>query len=445
MKKRILSILLIFALLVMCLSGCKITTGTIDDLLAPPDATDGNQGLVKVLEEKVSAKTTFSSPKYGEYRSSVITKDIDGDGVSEALAFYYKVGKKNKINMMLFKHVKNDWISIQNIEGQGTDIYSIDFPDFNNDGVLEIAVGWSSDTNKDKRIMTVYSYDSKLDEPMTTAFANILYSMATVVDFNSDEKDELLFFNTSSRLEETIDSFATLYGYDESDNFALMGEARMDNNVTSYTNVFVQQDVNDDGVTVYVDGTKGDSIMVTEIVRWDEKQRTLVAPLYDASVSATVITSRGVRVATRDINDDKIAEIPIDHSLVAESDKKTYLVRWKQVVGRELVPVKTSLINLNDGNVIHIDDGLSAKIFVEYSVETKEWSVKSWDLINNIPEGELFTIKTVSRAQWKMDKASSDYTELLYNGRSVYIGKVQKLAEDYNITIDYLLNNISIY
>lgn len=445
MKKNFLSLLLIFVLLAMCLSGCSLTTGTIDDLITPPDTADDNQGLVKVLEEKVSEKTTFSSPKYGEYRSSVVSKDIDGDGISEALTFYYKIGKNSKINMMLFKHIDNDWVSIQNIEGQGTDIYSIDFPDFNNDGVLEVAVGWSSDSNKDKRVMTVYSYDTKSDEPLTTAFANILYSTATVVDLNNDQKDELLFCNVSSKLEETVNATATLYGYNQNDNFALMGETRMDNNVTSYTNIFVQKAAGEDGPILYVDGTKGDNLMVTETVKWDESQKMLTAPLYDASLSSTVITSRGVRVTTRDVNDDGIAEIPLDHSLVADSDKKTYLVRWKQVVGRELTQFKTSLINLNDGYMVHIDDSLSTKIFVEYSADTKEWTVKSWDLSNNLPEGDLLTIKSVSRAQWKIDKASSDYTELMYNGRSVYIGKTTELAKGYNITVDYLLNNILIY
>lgn len=445
MKRKIVVVLFALVVLMTCFGGCSLTTGTVDDLIVPPKAAGDNQGLIKVLEDKVSSKTTFSSPKYGNYRSSVVLMDIDKDGEKEAFAFYYQVGNKSKINMMLFKHIEKKWIAVQNIEGQGNDIYSIDFPDLNNDGILEIAVGWSSDSSKDKKIMTVYSYDDELDPPLTTAFANILYSTSTIVDFNSDGRQELLLFNASSKANTVSEVGAVLYGYDKKDNFGIIGHATMDGNVTAYTNIVVQKAIDDGGVAVYVDGTKGDNFMVTEVIKWDENQMNITAPLYDASVSATVLTLKGVRVATKDVNDDGIVEIPMDHSFIASSDPGTYLVKWNVVKEKTLVPVKTSLINSNDGYMFHIDDALANKVFVEYSADKKEWTAKSWNLTSNASEGDVFTIKSVSRAQWKKDKASSDYTELMFNGSYVYVGKVFERATDFNITTDYLVNNISIY
>ena len=62
---------------------------------------------------------------------------------------------------------------------------------------------------------------------------------------------------------------------------------------------------------IYIDANVGTSGMITEIVYWDSQSQKLVAPLYNEKKGINPVTRRYEPIASRDINNDAIFEVPV--------------------------------------------------------------------------------------------------------------------------------------
>ena len=156
--KKLLA-LLCAAVLTFTLSGCSTLDGNIDTLLNPPAPTGQLRQVQNALLESVKGELTLKYPTSGEYRSAFVMKDLDGDGVLEALAFY-STTLDNTTNMHINLITKDgsDWVSCGAASIVATGVEKVDFADINGDGKLEILVGWSIYGSVEKRL-SVYVLD----------------------------------------------------------------------------------------------------------------------------------------------------------------------------------------------------------------------------------------------------------------------------------------------
>lgn len=74
--------------------------------------------------------------------NNVVEKDLDNDGETE-IVFAYSSSNKNegKINIMILKKIKNEWIKVLNTKADGFAIDSVLAADIDNDGENEVLLG----------------------------------------------------------------------------------------------------------------------------------------------------------------------------------------------------------------------------------------------------------------------------------------------------------------
>ncbi len=90
----------------------------------------------------------------------------------------------------------------------------------------------------------------------------------------------------------------------------VIGTAPLDTGVTKYASVKTGL-INEKQKGVVLDGIKASNTMVTEVLYWDKKKKALAAPFYDPATKTAKSTTRSTSVVSKDINGDKIIEIPI--------------------------------------------------------------------------------------------------------------------------------------
>lgn len=438
MKKKAFFCLVFILVLMLIMNGCSLQFATIEELISPPQVQALNSGILAALENKIGAVYTLKTPASGENRSAFILSDLDGNGSNEAVAFYQLNNKMNTVRMMFFQNNGESWQAVQEIEGQGNDVYSVSFADFNNDGVQELVVGWESYNNKTKRGVSIFSYQPAAQaNPIEIIASNLPFSAMAVLDIDEDLEDDLLLFSIDTS-KNPSEASAKMYGYDEQKKWGLISETQMDGSVSAYTNVFIQQNVDGSGPALYIDGNKGDSAMITEIVRWDSSVKALRVPNSGMLLS-------GLRVPTRDVNRDGVAEIAVQEAVSGNTDSKyVTMVRWNQIQKNTLRPISLSLINFYDGYMINVPESWASKVVIRYNPERRSMVISEWSMVDNLSGREVMNILAVPRSEWK-NTPYSDYTELLKSGELVYVAKMMSDDADLSYQLEELKRNIVVY
>lgn len=74
-------------LLALSFSGCSELTGLdAQALMSPPKTTADREAIYALMGGGVG-DVTLVYPKYGDYRSAIISRDLDGCGTSEVVSF----------------------------------------------------------------------------------------------------------------------------------------------------------------------------------------------------------------------------------------------------------------------------------------------------------------------------------------------------------------------
>ncbi|MGN1202617.1 MAG: hypothetical protein ACI4RF_04925, partial [Eubacterium sp.] len=136
---------LVILSLSLLLTGCnnfRLAT-SIDDLISPVSPSGDNAGVQNAVDEYCKAGYLIKIPTGGDYTTSFIFYDLDGDKNDEAIAFYEPSDERGTTSLAVLKKTDNKWSVVENIKGEGSDVRSVDFCDVNNDGVDEILVCWS--------------------------------------------------------------------------------------------------------------------------------------------------------------------------------------------------------------------------------------------------------------------------------------------------------------
>ena len=440
MKIKLISLIIA---IIFIFSGCSIGLKTVDQLIIPPKAYGENEGIQKAIDEKLETGYVLKPPATGSHTSAFILYDIDKDGTDEALAFYQPNKTSDQVNFIILKYFDNKWNYIQEVQGQGSDINMIEFGDIDGDGVNEIIVSWQMFNNKEKRVLSIYKYSSKNNSAKIKKIkTNINFTSMLVLDFDRNNVDELLLFtiDTAKSPVEANARLFTSYG----NKLKQIGEVTLDPNVKSYKNFMIQDLPNTNSPVVFADGYKGENIMVTEIVYWDSESKTLKAPLYDASSSSTVLTSKGIRVNSRDVNGDGIVEIATQGALAGDVDENILVVNWNQLVDLQLNSVATSIINENDGYMLMLNEVAAGKDTAIYNNTKRELKIYEWDFENNVAGNEIYSIRAIKKSVWNTQQIVG-YEIIGSNANLYYVAKINEVENNSQITLDEISENIRIY
>lgn len=428
MKK--LRIPIIVLCLCLLLSGCSFRFASIDDLISPISPSGENANIQKAVDEYCKTGYSLKIPSGGDYTTSFIFYDLDQDRQEEAIAFYEPSDAIGSINMAVIDKVGESWQVIDNIDGGGSDIISVDFCDVNNDQAEEILVCWSVISKSTNYNLSVYKQENT-DKGI--AFETISKPISAgefiCADVNEDGVNEVVVFNVGSA---SSSPKAELYSF-KNNSKKLIGETKLDSSIVSFDSLKAGK--TDQGVSIYADALRTDrESMVTELIYWSDYYNSIVSPFYSYDTGKTVDTLRNNSITSRDIDDDKVIEIPVDAKKKLPSQIKAE--NWMYYSNTVLKHKCYSISCESDRYIITIPDSLFSKLSVQYDDKKRELTA-----VNG--KQECFKIKAVISSDF--NKSSyPEYAEILRDSGFVYIANVNSKS-DISISIDDLKSMIKSY
>lgn len=353
MLSRIIKIVAAAVLSAAVLCGCEYIGNDTDALLSPPRPAGELYNIQQTLKNSVTEKYTLKYPTGGDYRSAIIQKDLNSDGVEEAVAFYSTV-KDGAVSMhiMLIEKERNNWVSRGDFKCVATGVEAVDFCDMDADGVMEILVGWTVYGNIEK-MLGVYTVDGgEFMQRISESYNDFL-----CCDFYDNGKQEIFLLNMNSKDNTSVAKLMAL----SDQGTDLLGTVELDSTVTAYSEPIVSKLPNGN-TGVYVDAIKGAGV-ITEVL--EITPTGMINALLNEN-NQIADTFRSSAASVRDIDDDGIMEIPINILITQadDSSENIYRTEWCVVKNKALEVKLSALMNYGDGYFIVIPEKWKGKVTV---------------------------------------------------------------------------------
>ena len=332
--KRYLSLgLIIFLIVVLCIILSETTFVSVDGLMRPPKNEGQNSDIQAAFEASIEDKYILKSPLSGEYKSSFITVELDGDRDEEVVVFYSLSGTPDAARMNVIDRQGDSWRSIADFESAHKQIHKVDFADLDKDGKKEIIAGWSIFDTELSNTLNVYKLKNDGDRLIAEKIFENRYTEFIVCDVNTDGRSDILLFD---KLYEGNKSLQALYFDFQGARPVLKGEFSVDPIIASVYSVSLDKDKTNGNVRFYLDGYRVDNGMTTELFYWNRAEKSFERPRYSNNVSLPTAATRSTALACADINDDGVIEIPFEEhipgselvSAAKSAPKKQSIIRW---------------------------------------------------------------------------------------------------------------------
>lgn len=397
--KKIISLVVVAIMLVLC-SGCSLNIFSVESLIIPPEQSGKNGEVQKAFNTLMSnTKFMLKTPATGEYQTSFVLIDVDGDKNEEAFVFYSETSSvEGTVRMAFMECIDGEWSISSDVKGSGSGINDVNFEDLNNDGVLEVFVGWSLLDGKTTHILSAFEcVSSKDDSYALKSLGNEYCNGKIFMDFNSDGNKDLVlvYLDDSSPVQK---SYLRLFKLTEKNQLLKYGETVLDSSIGSI--VSIKTDVatikNNKTNRLFIDCAKTDRMIFTELVYWDTQLLVPVKALPEPSVSNV----RSSLLPSTDIDSDGLLEIPSlthlcgdEKMLTVKEDTELYtftLLKWNNVEGDNSEEVITTLLNPMDEYLLHFSWG--EKVTVKYDSLREALLFCQWDESAKKLGDELFSI-----------------------------------------------------
>lgn len=412
MAKKLIALCLGFAL-AFTLCGCSIFTSDTAELLSPPGLSGDFYPISQAIKADAGSNYTLQYPTRGDYRSAVILKDVNGDGTTEAFAFYSTTdGETITMNMNVVRYVDEEWksISVQKIVAGGVD--KIDFCDLNNDGIEEIIVGWAVYGSSETQL-GVYSIG------LNSSTQRMLqkYTHYMVCDLDANAQNEILLIKAFASEQSNSASLVAL----SDEGITEVSTCQLDSTVTSISEP-VLSTLSNGKQAVYLDEIKGVGA-ITEVLMVEKGE--LVNPLYDPVTKETNATLRSINFLTTDINSDGVLEIPVQQNVpsvtISQVTEKLYLTNWASFNGEKLVTQMTAMINTADGYYYVVPTKWVGKIAILKDTENGIREIYTYDEESMTVGENLIIFRTVKTEEWQRGDYDTAYFAEIgsWNGKTV--------------------------
>lgn len=436
MLRKILSVMLCLMLTAL-LCGCNLINSDTAEFLSAPSLPSELKPIAQIIESSADGNYILKYPSRGEYRSAVISYDINNDARDEYFAFYYTSDAENgymNINAIVKNGDKWKSVATQKIVAGGID--KVEFCDVNNDGKKEILVGWQVYGTSEMQL-AVYS----LTDDSLTQILLQRYTHFVTCDLNSDKTNEVLVLSTDSI--EAV-NFASLYSFDE-DKVLEITSCPLDSTSKTFEEPIVSV-LSTGKPAVYIEEIKGVGA-VTEVLLVENN--VLKNPLYSQSFKETFATLRSVALSIKDINNDGVLEIPIQENVpsvaVGSANELLYLTSWCTFDGENLTVQQTSMVNINDGYSFIVPVGLIGKIAILKDTDGHERSIFIYNNKDLSVGDRLVSFKSFSLKEWEEEKTDTEFVEIMRTDSTVHTCSVTKAGQNKGLTIEQIKANFSLY
>ena len=398
----------------MTFSGCSFVGLDASTLMRAPKPTGVNEADIQsLLDQTAGGQFTLKYPTEGDNRSAILEHNISGSGNDEAVAFYQKNDEATTTDVVFMQKSGNAWKVIGTFSNQASQVDRVCFGDLNGDGHDETVVGWGSSLNNNSSICVYYDQGGKMNELKL----NQSYSEMEVMDFNGDGRDEIFTACVTAGDQPAAAHLIRVTG----NSMEVVGTAPLDTGVTRYASV--QTGLLDERQKgVVLDGIKASNTMVTEVLYWDKKKKALAAPFYDAATKTAKSTTRSTSVVSKDINGDKIIEIPIVTLMPgytgSTADEADYLTSWHRydTATNTFVRAMSMVINYADGYWFWVPDMWRGKVTTKLDPSTRTFSFYQWMPSKNSAGGvlgpQLLKIEVFTEKEWSGRSGTSGFFQI---------------------------------
>lgn len=421
------------------LSGCMFTA-SVEELYALPQLPAEYQALDRMIDAILSAGAETIAPAAGSNLQAVQPQDLDGDGVPEILAFFRVSNEDRPLRICIFRELNEGYELAATIEGGGTSIYSISYPDMNGDGIREIIVSWRVGT---QQALSVY----RLEELVPVQLMSASYVRYETGDLDGDGLLELVVLRGDES--EAGGSIADLYDWDDT-SLMLKSGARLSVAVSELQ--WMQQGLLESGeravfVTGRVAGEEDTSRAVTDILicREGELHNILLSQITGSSTQV----SRYFGLQPQDIDGDGALEIPVTATLPAtDINDQMWKIYWYDYYADG--SSRRSVItyhNLVDNWYLLIPEEWDGRFtVVQDNTNAAEHATYFYSLAGRSPDKVLFTVYTLTGDNRETEAAENGRTILRRRSGAVYAIEQGPNFEKwrYTITLNELIGRFNV-
>lgn len=398
------------ALLLLC-SGCSFSKDP-QSYMRTPRLPENQASLVQMIQQALPAGASLIRPQVSRDLGSIYMKDLDGDGMPEAVAFYQTSDKEARIHGMLWQRSGDVWNQASDFQGEGYELATLLFEDVTGDGKLDIIAGYSSGARLNKGLV-IYRYDRQKLESVYEA----PYAEMAIDDLNQDGVKDI----TLVSLDRGTASQAVTLQFDKT--FKPLGSVPLDPSINGYESLQAGW---------IAEGKRG---LILDYAVGAHSSSTQVL-LFQQGELAKALSDRNIPFKPRsafsgDLNHDGIMEIGIDYVPKGSEDEPhvsmpyiTAYYRWNGTDGLDPHPLYERYIDY--GNSFYFD--IPAEWKDQFKVER---------FTEDTQPGLRFISQTTGQTliEWKNAPAPSEPGEALPEDWKE-IGRTAKTVTLVHITAD---------
>ncbi|MEG2174688.1 MAG: hypothetical protein RR135_04295, partial [Oscillospiraceae bacterium] len=428
------------AICLMCLltlCSCNLPLG-MNELMNPPRLTADQAALYDALEGAIGTDSfKFKYPRRGDYLSACILRDLDRDGIEEAIAFYeLTFNGATSTWMSVLAQQDGVWKSVKEIAGPGGEVDLVSFAPITAQDRDNIVVGWFM-PGKDDMGCAIYDYRNRqLGKAYDSEFE---YSEMMIHDVDSDGLDELVLCTQSS-----IRSPVMRLVKFRSGRISRTSEVAMPSGLTGYAQLsFGKLTV---GLpAIFADIAMGGDMVTTRLAAIDTSGGTTV--LTELSPEDLGIYESFDRqmptLYCEDVNGDGLEDIPVSHPLPgyenSAAGERVTMIEYRSVVNGSLESVLHTVVNHASGYQVKIPIEWVDRVTVRRQPDTGEWRFVLPANGKADDDTELLRIKVVSPAVYQDKLETVEYHRLATKGVNEYMAYIPSgIYPGLSITYDKL-------
>ena len=427
------------ACMLLSANGCSFLELGLDDALRPPKTMGDEAEIEKLISESAKGSYILKYPKNGNYRSAIITQDLDGDDTAEAIAFFRGKDEATRLHMLVMYETDDGWKVSGDFVTETTDVDCVDFAKISDSGRLDILTGYTT-YSPNVSFLSCYSYR---DGETTSISAGQSYSAFYCGSLEQSDRSEVV---TLSLYSADNEAKATLLEYN-SDKRALYAKSSvaMDPSIVSFRHV-IFGDLGGGVRGLAVDGAYADEQLCTQIIYYNRDLAVLRNPLYREK--AKNITQRTAEVFCEDNNSDGLIDIPTVERLPyenidARANTADLVTRHTfNAANEELVRENDYALNPAYNFCVKIPESWEAETF---TAQLEDNAMRFFEWTGKTLGSPIFEIRAFEAAKWEQGKETDGYTLIYRDNRYAYALKNSTDQDSrYSLTDDEIKTSFSL-
>lgn len=395
-----------FLMLALGLFIAAVCTGcmaSVDELYSLPQMSEEYVQLQDLIGQRIGEGSAYAAPTGGSNRQSIQLRDLDGDGVAEALAFL--VDETRTPTVCVYRQDESgDFYPFVIITGYGSAVASVDYADLNGDGAAELIIAWQG--GGDIRLLTVHSLGGR-DRDDQQELLSVDCTDFLVCDLDGNGVADLLDVRLAG--EQSTVVMYTLTG----EGPAASVTAPLSGQITGVRRAAAGV-LSDGTPAVFVESELGQEGLITDVFTAPNGQLSNITmtPLGRSN------TLRPDGIFSADMDGDGAPDVPV-------GDGGDMLTWYSLDPSGAMIPTLSTYYNAADGWYLVLTGPLTGDVLMERRYADGESSVMFTVMGDgSAPQGNVLTIYTLTGGN-RLEQAEADGRFiLLQEDRAVYAAQL---------------------